>query len=134
MKYVYPVILIPLDEDNFKGYGVDFPDFKVAGTEGLDLYDALYMAEDYLNMILIDMENDGREIPEPSDIGAINVAEDSFVTLIKADTDAYRADLEELNKNSTEDSEINEDEEDDEDYYISEWLAERIFKEAGIKQ
>ena len=134
MKYVYPAILIPLNEEHFKGYGVDFPDFNVAGTEGLDLYDALYMAEDYLNMILLDREENGKEIPEPTDLKKIKVDGDSFVTLIRANTEIYSAYVKELNEKSTENDKVNDDDEDEEDYYISDWLSERLLKEAGIKK
>ena len=126
MKYVYPAILIPLNEENFKGYGVEFPDLDTA-TEGVDLYDALYMAEDLLSGILTGLEDDGKEIPTPTDIRNLQLEGDAFASLIRADTDWYReylAELEKMPKNKTE--------EDDDDHYISEWLTKRIFKQAGI--
>ena len=86
MRYVYPAILIPLNEENFKGYGVEFPDLDTA-TEGLDLYDALYMAEDLLSGILTGLEDDGKEIPAPTDIRNLKLEGDAFASLIRADTD-----------------------------------------------
>ena len=126
MRYVYPAIFIPLNEENFKGYGVEFPDLDTA-TEGLDLYDALYMAADLLSDVLADLEDDGEEIPTPTDIRKLQLEGDAFASLIRADTDWYReylAELEKMPKNKTE--------EDDDDHYISEWLTKRIFKQAGI--
>lgn len=130
MRYVYPAILVPLNEEHFKGYGVEFPDLKNAFTEGLDLYDALYMAEDLLSGILVDMEDSGEEIPAPSDIENVKTDGDSFVTLIKTDTDIYRQVLEELKQERAENPESDEDD----DSYISEWLAEKLFKIAGIEK
>lgn len=125
MRYVYPAIFIPLNEENFKGYGVEFPDLDTA-TEGLDLYDALYMAADLLSGVLTDLEDDGEEIPTPTDIRKLRLEGDAFASLIRADTDWYREYLAELEKTPK-----NETEEDD-DHYISEWLTKKIFNQAGI--
>ncbi len=130
MRYVYPAILVPLNEEHFKGYGVEFPDLENAFTEGLDLYDALYMAEDLLSGFLVDMEDSGEELPAPSDIKNVKTDGDSFVTLIKTDTDIYRQMLEELKKERAENPESDEND----DSYISDWLSERIFKIAGIEK
>ena len=50
----------------------------------------LEMAEDALNLALLDLEESGEPIPNASDIRSIKVEPPDFVTLIKADTDAYR--------------------------------------------
>jgi len=84
MRYVYPAIFIPLNEENFKGYGVEFPDLDTA-TEGLDLYDALYMAADLLSDVLTDLEDDGEEIPTPTDIRKLQLEGDAFASLIRAE-------------------------------------------------
>ena len=126
MKYVYPAIFIPLNEENFKGYGVEFPDLDTA-TEGLDLYDALYMAADLLNLVLTDLEDEGEEIPAPTDIRKLKLEGESFASLVRADTDWYRKYLAELEKISK-----NETSEEDDENYISEWLAKKIFNKAGI--
>lgn len=94
MKYVYPAI-IQKEEDG--GYSVVFPDLRGCATQGDSLYEALEMAEDVLNLWLCTMEEDGEPIPrerkycemryleliEPYHAGCV-------VTLVKADTDAYR--------------------------------------------
>ena len=126
MKYVYPAVLIPLNEEHFKGYGVEFPDLDTA-TEGLDLYDALYMATDLLSGVLTELEDEGEEIPPPTDIRKLKLEGEAFASLIRADTDWYREYLAELEKLPKNDA----DEEND-DSYISEWLAKKIFKKAGV--
>ena len=87
MKYVYLAKMTM--EDN--AYLVRFPDIEEISTFGSDLYEALEMAEDALNLALMDMEDSNELIPAASDIRKVKVDEDNaFVTLIKADTDSYR--------------------------------------------
>lgn len=44
MRLVYPAVFIPFDDGD--GYTVEFPDLPGCVTEGEDLGDAIYMAED----------------------------------------------------------------------------------------
>ena len=111
MQYVYPAVFYSAVEG---GYFIDFPDVEGAFTQAENLYEALERAEDALNAMLMTYEDfkAGRlELPmknrivEPTPIEKV-VAEpeeyttSAFVTLIKADTDAYRKLLAE-NKTST---------------------------------
>lgn len=137
MKYVYPAVFYK-DKELPDTYTVIFPDVEGAVTCGYSLYEAIYMAEDVLNLMLVDWEdskNGGRpmnnRIVEPTPINEI-VAEpdeystEAFVTLIKADTDAYRKILAELPPRD-------EDEENDnDDWEVPEKLAREICKSAGI--
>ena len=113
MKYVYPAVF---EYEEGVGYGVYFPDVEGAITSGETLFEALEMAEDALCGMLVSWEDnkagkyaviDGKEIPmtnkitEPSPIEKIvpepvKYASKVFVTLIKADTDAYRKILAEM--------------------------------------
>lgn len=86
MKKVYPCVLIP---ETIGGYSVIFPDVPGA-TQGEDLYEALTMAEDALGLMLTTAEDEGQSIPEPTPLNEVEVPENGFVTLVKADTDAYR--------------------------------------------
>ena len=83
MKYVFPCVLTP-EEDG--GYSVTFPDIAGA-TQGDTLYEALYMAEDALELMLSCAEERGEKIPEPTPLKDIMLAENSFVSFVKADTD-----------------------------------------------
>ena len=101
MKYVYPAIFYKAIEG---GYCVEFPDVAGAATCGKTLYEAMDMAEDALAGMLIcweDFKAGKSELPmnnrivEPTPIEQIKAEPDeystsAFVTLIKADTDAYR--------------------------------------------
>ena len=107
MKYVYPAIFYRAIEG---GYFIDFPDVEGAFTQAETLYEALEMAEDALAGMLTDYEDfkegkllapDGSKleiknrIVEPTPIEQVKAEPDefstsAFVTLIKADTDAYR--------------------------------------------
>ena len=84
MKYVYPAIFV---EDDGK-IGVDFPDIKGCHTFGDNLADAMEMAKDALEMMLVSYEDDSQEIPAPSKIKDIKAA--GFVSYVLADTNEWR--------------------------------------------
>lgn len=104
MKYVYPAIFYSAVEG---GYCVEFPDVAGAITQGETLYEAMEMAEDALAGMLVmyeDFKAGKSDLPmtnrivEPTPIEKIVAEPDeystsAFVTLIKADTDAYRESL-----------------------------------------
>ena len=78
MKAVYPVFITEGD----KYYLVRVPDFDI-DTQGEELADAIEMARDAIGMTGKAYEEDGKELPEPSDYEeAIKKAE-----LIKSDFD-----------------------------------------------
>jgi len=84
MKYVYPAILFA-DEDKI---GVTVPDLPGCHTFGQDKADALIMAKDAIEMWLWDAENNAEAIPPASE--TLNVTDGEILTLIAADTDAWR--------------------------------------------
>ena len=86
MKLVYPAVFEACEEG---GYSISFPDLPGCFTEGDDLAEALYMAEDAASgWILGEMEN-GEEIPKASRREDIECDEGSFVNLIALDMEAY---------------------------------------------
>ncbi len=109
MKYVYPAIFYRAKEG---GYCIEFPDVDGAATQADDIYTALEMAEDALNGIMVMWEDFkagksklpmNNRIVEPTPIEQVKAEPDeystsAFVTLIKADTDAYRKILAEMKK------------------------------------
>lgn len=98
MKNSYPIILTP----DANGYTVYIPDFDI-GTEGADLTDAIEMARDAVGLMGIDMEDDKKKLPEPSDITKVTKADGDIVTLVDVDFDEYRRvnDLRTVRKNCT---------------------------------
>lgn len=84
MQYVYTAILEPEGTQ----YNVTFPDLDGCFTCGDSLADAIYMAEDVLNLWLVDLEESGAAIPMPS--ATVPVPDGCRATLVRADTDAYR--------------------------------------------
>jgi len=84
MKYAYPAILYPDDGQ----VGVSVPDLPGCFTFGSSKADALLMAKDAIEMWLWDAENKGEEIPQASD--SVEVTEGQTLTLVAADTDAWR--------------------------------------------
>lgn len=123
MKYVYPAIFRK-DKEMSDTWCVEFPDVEGAATCGYSLYEALEMAEDALAGMLVTYEDfkagiltdlDGNKLEiknrvvEPTPIEQVKAEPDefstsAFVTLIKADTDAYRKMLAEMERAKVEKS------------------------------
>ena len=101
MQYVYPAIFRK-DKDLQETYSVEFPDVEGAVTQGKTLFEAIKMAEDVLNLMLVEWEDSKKsgapianKIKTPSPIDKVVAEPDefssaAFVNLITADTDAYR--------------------------------------------
>lgn len=88
MTVLYPVVLTKLND----GYLVDIPDFGVT-TEGKDLAEAIYMARDALSLVAVDMQDDGKPLPESTAVKDVSVEDGQIVSLVDADLDAYRSRL-----------------------------------------
>ena len=84
MKYVYPVIF---ENDDGK-IGVTVPDIPSCFTFGDDIVDAIEMAEDVIEMMLVQYENEDKQVPKASCITDIKTS--GTVSLILADTDKWR--------------------------------------------
>lgn len=97
MKGAYPIVL----EKEEKGYYVKIPDFDV-GTQGDSIAEAMEMARDAIGLMGIDMEDDGKEIPEPYS-KEMEPPEGDILTLVDVDFAEYRkkADNRSVKKNCT---------------------------------
>ena len=87
MKYEYPAV-ISYDFCD-KVYYVDFPDMSNCFTDGATLREALDNAEDVLNLMLLNAESEGIEIPEAGKMDSISLKAGQIVAMIQADTDLY---------------------------------------------
>ena len=100
MKNSYPIVLTP-DEVGFVVY---IPDFNIY-TEGDTLTDAIEMARDAIGLMGIDMQDDGKALPDPSAFAAVQkgAAGSDIVTLVDVDFAEYRRknDLRTVKKNCT---------------------------------
>lgn len=96
MRKVYPIVLT---KDSF-GYLVTIPDFNM-NTQGKDLAEAIFMARDAIGLMGIDMEEEGKELPEATEAKKIN--ENDIITLVDIDFTEYRkkADNRAVKKNCT---------------------------------
>jgi len=89
MRYAYPAVF-SYEEGKVL---VSVPDLPGLHTFGDDLADALYMAQDAIEMWLWDAENNRQSIPAASsqeDIMKLCRSSDQFVSMVAADTDEYR--------------------------------------------
>ena len=96
-KDAYPIVL----EKTEDGYYVRIPDFDV-GTQGDSIADAMEMARDAIGLMGIDLQDDGKEIPEPYSV-KFEKGEGDIVTLVDIDFAEYRkkADNRSVKKNCT---------------------------------
>ena len=68
MKYTYPVIFEPAEEG---GFIVSVPDISGCFTEGDSMAEAMEMAKDALETMLVHYEDNKKDIPLASDIKSI---------------------------------------------------------------
>lgn len=64
MTFAYPACFYPAEEG---GYIVIIPDFNDAATQGDDIKDAIYMAEDLIAGLITSAIEDGKNFPTPSE-------------------------------------------------------------------
>jgi len=92
MKYTYTAIFKPAPSEETKGkviYGVSFPDLP-CHTCGNDLTHAIEMAQDALCLCLYHREQEGKEIPNPTEPQNVKVHKDEFISAISVDTTDYK--------------------------------------------
>lgn len=92
MKNVYPVFFTKADTVIL----VEVPDLEIL-TEGKDMSDAIEMARDAIELKCVSMEDDGMEIPLPSEIHALEVNSGTFaeegdtvISFVDIDSGEYR--------------------------------------------
>lgn len=77
-RYVYQAVF-SRDED---GIEVRFPDLPGVNTFGLDMTEAIEMAQDAIEQYLLACEDLGITPPDPSEIGTIKAAENETLFLV----------------------------------------------------
>ena len=100
MKNAYPIVMT-----QGKEFIVVFvPDFNI-NTQGKDIPDAIEMARDAIGLMGIDMEDDGKALPEASPIASAQAEAPSgaIVSLVDVDFAEYRRqnDMRTVKKNCT---------------------------------
>lgn len=69
MKVIYPVLFY---EEKESGYSVFVPDLQNSSTCGETLENAMYMAEDLIAGIILDLIEEGNKIPKASKIEEVS--------------------------------------------------------------
>ena len=92
MKNVYPVLFTKTTTTIL----VEVPDLDIL-TEGKDMAEAIEMARDAIELKCVSMEDDGMEIPMPSEIGSLDASKGTFaedgetvVSLVDIESGEYR--------------------------------------------
>ena len=86
MKTVYPVVFTKLDDGGYMAY---VPDMEI-NTQGDNLAEAIEMARDAIGLMGIDMEDEKKAIPTPSDIEDITHSDNDIISMVDIDFTAYR--------------------------------------------
>ena len=86
-KYIFPAIFHPEEEG---GFSIAFPDIEGCYTQGETVAEGMEMAGDVLPLMLTAYEDSMKEIPAPTAINDLVIAEGDFATLISCDTSVYR--------------------------------------------
>lgn len=88
MEYVYPAIFEQNDDGS---YTITFPDLPGCISEGKSLSNAIDMAQKALTQWIEYLLDEDEVIPNPSDLRAINLLENQFINLVKANIRDNRA-------------------------------------------
>lgn len=81
---IYPIVITKDNAD----YLVSIPDFDI-DTEGKDLADAIFMARDAIGIMGMQLQDEGKELPEPNS-RKFKAEKDDIVSLVDVDFDDYR--------------------------------------------
>lgn len=88
MLLIYPVMIEKNKTDKY--HNVFIPDLNI-NTEGESIADSIKMARDAIGLwALCEKEDFGRELPEATEISAVQVEDGYFVTLVDVDYDEYK--------------------------------------------
>lgn len=100
MQEVYPVLFTTTEECIL----VEVPDLEVL-TEGKNMFDAVKMARDAIQLKLVVLEDEKAKIPRPTELENIELSKGEFaeegktiVSLVDADSEEYRRQLEDCSK------------------------------------
>ena len=103
MLVSYPALFY---KDPEGGYFIHFPDFENSATQGNDISDAMFMASDWLGLVVSDNLEEGEKLPKPSNINELSLSEndpfkhdeelrgyyiekDSFISMVCVDLEKY---------------------------------------------
>lgn len=105
MRAVYPVIFTDVGD----GYMAYVPDFEI-NTQGDDLAEAIEMARDAIGIMGIDMEDEKKAFPVPTEPAKLSLTQGAFISMVDIDFAEYRRrnDMRTVRRNVTLPSWLNE--------------------------
>lgn len=119
MLATYPALFYYDDTDGTNvPYFIHFPDFENSATQGENMADAMAMASDWLGIHLADYIENGRNIPTPTPINTLSLADNnpfrddedielnydpnkSFISMVMVDVAEYLGSQEPIKKTLT---------------------------------
>lgn len=97
MKLTYPAIFHHENES----YWVEFPDLIGCNSFGDTAEETLKAAQEALEGYALTLLEEGKKLPEPSDITNIQIDENSFTSFVQTDLSAYLNNSKAVKKNLT---------------------------------
>lgn len=99
----YPALFYYDDSDlESVPFFVTFPDFENSGTQGENISDALFMASDWLGIVVADYIDNSKKLPKPSRIQDLSLSKNnpfpeelnydkdlSFISMVYVDVTKY---------------------------------------------
>jgi predicted RNase H-like HicB family nuclease len=70
-------------DNDTDGINVSFPDLDGAFTFGKDMHEAIYMAKDLLAGWLINAQDDGEDLPSPTEFNSFKISENELIVPIE---------------------------------------------------
>jgi len=128
MKQVYPVIFTAADG----GYVAHVPDMDI-DTQGSTLIEAIEMARDAIGIMGIDMQDEGKDLPQPSKPEEVASESGEIVSMVDIDFTAYRRaqDMRTVRRNVSLPSYLNQ-KADELGINVSQLLQEALRERLGI--
>ena len=87
--YEFPAVLTLHDDSS--GYLAEVPDIDYCASSGNTVDEAIDMITDALSLVLLSMEENGVEIPKPTDMKEFQASYPGITTRITVDLDEYKA-------------------------------------------
>lgn len=105
MLTIYPAVFHKEDDS----YWVEFPDLEGCQSFGETLSETMSMAQEALGLYVVDLLENDKSLPQPSDINTLKAEENAFITLVSVDANVYRRDTKAIKKTLSIPSWLNEE-------------------------
>lgn len=97
MLFIYPAIFHKEDGE----YWVEFPDLEGCQSYGKDINEVIRLSQEALKLYIEINLEEGKILPNPSDIGSLKLEKDSFSSFITCEVSEYLKNAKSVKKTLT---------------------------------